>query len=153
VFASRINDDYRRKSLPSRRNGTGLDKACRRTKHTGSAAKRISPRRITGARHPAERLVHPHPAKFHRDATLVGRAINRDSRLKRNPLPSTAFRDSLPIHQDKNAFSRHGLYYNNRFFGSCVACSSLSFLLFNRPSIGYAESTQRLHRCNLALHD
>jgi hypothetical protein len=27
VFASRINDDYRRKSLPSRKNGTGLDKA------------------------------------------------------------------------------------------------------------------------------
>jgi hypothetical protein len=23
--------------------------------------------------------VHPHPANFHRDATLVGRAINRDS--------------------------------------------------------------------------
>ena len=84
------------------------------------------------ARHPAERLVHPHPTNFHRDATLVGRAINRGSRLKRNPLPSTAFRNSLPIHQDKNAFSRHGLYYNNRFFGLAWYDPLLFFLLFNR---------------------
>jgi hypothetical protein len=83
----------------------------------GLSSQKDQSKKDHGAWHPAERLVHPHPAKFHRDATLVGRAINRDSRLKRNPLPSTAFRDSLPIHQDKNAFSRHGLYYNNRFFG------------------------------------
>jgi hypothetical protein len=76
--------------------------------------------------------MHPHPANFHRDATLAGRAIKRDSRLKRNPFPGTAFCDSLPIPQDKNAFSRQGLCYTNWFFGLAWHDPLLFFFLFKR---------------------